>query len=201
MTTRLRCGPGVYRGRRDEGTAHAARPDRGSTSVPFFFKQWGGVRKKRAVRLLDGRTWDEMPVGAVGGECRDGAGLLETLAEIREDGVPGTGRRWIGLVIGQAAVEFRRELSRDGAKVLVGGVRRFRHGLGHEWNPWQGAGLQPTQAGKADAHCPRLGSLAREHGMRPAFTEENRQQKYAAGERDAASPFPRLTPIPPLSAI
>lgn len=30
--------------------------------VPFFFKQWGGVRKKKAGRTLDGRTWDEMPV-------------------------------------------------------------------------------------------------------------------------------------------
>lgn len=30
--------------------------------VPFFFKQWGGVRKKQAGRTLDGRTWDEMPV-------------------------------------------------------------------------------------------------------------------------------------------
>lgn len=30
--------------------------------VPFFFKQWGGVNKKRAGRLLQGRTWDEMPV-------------------------------------------------------------------------------------------------------------------------------------------
>jgi len=29
--------------------------------VPFFFKQWGGVRKKSAGRILDGRTWDEMP--------------------------------------------------------------------------------------------------------------------------------------------
>ena len=29
--------------------------------VPFFFKQWGGVRKKKAGRLLEGRTWDEMP--------------------------------------------------------------------------------------------------------------------------------------------
>jgi protein gp37 len=29
--------------------------------VPFFFKQWGGVQKKRAGRLLDGRTWDQMP--------------------------------------------------------------------------------------------------------------------------------------------
>lgn len=27
----------------------------------FFFKQWGGVRKKEAGRILDGRTWDEMP--------------------------------------------------------------------------------------------------------------------------------------------
>ena len=31
-------------------------------SVPFFFKQWGGVNKKRAGRALDGRTWDEMPI-------------------------------------------------------------------------------------------------------------------------------------------
>lgn len=30
--------------------------------VPFFFKQWGGVRKKQAGRILDGRTYDEMPV-------------------------------------------------------------------------------------------------------------------------------------------
>ncbi len=32
-----------------------------SAGVPFFFKQWGGVQKKKAGRLLDGRTWDEMP--------------------------------------------------------------------------------------------------------------------------------------------
>lgn len=29
--------------------------------VPFFFKQWGGVRKKRSGRLLNGQTFDEMP--------------------------------------------------------------------------------------------------------------------------------------------
>jgi protein gp37 len=29
--------------------------------VRFFFKQWGGVQKKRAGRILEGRTWDEMP--------------------------------------------------------------------------------------------------------------------------------------------
>lgn len=29
--------------------------------VPFFFKQWGGVNKKKAGRDLEGRTWDEMP--------------------------------------------------------------------------------------------------------------------------------------------
>jgi protein gp37 len=29
--------------------------------VPFFFKQWGGVNKKRAGRVLEGRVWDEMP--------------------------------------------------------------------------------------------------------------------------------------------
>jgi protein gp37 len=29
--------------------------------VAFFFKQWGGKNKRRAGRVLDGRTWDEMP--------------------------------------------------------------------------------------------------------------------------------------------
>ncbi|MCH9024212.1 MAG: DUF5131 family protein, partial [candidate division Zixibacteria bacterium] len=29
--------------------------------VPFFFKQWGGVNKKRTGRILGNRTWDEMP--------------------------------------------------------------------------------------------------------------------------------------------
>lgn len=32
-----------------------------AAGVPFFFKQWGGVRKKKAGRELEGRTWDEMP--------------------------------------------------------------------------------------------------------------------------------------------
>jgi protein gp37 len=32
-----------------------------SRSVPFFFKQWGGTNKKKAGRILDGKTWDEMP--------------------------------------------------------------------------------------------------------------------------------------------
>jgi protein gp37 len=32
-----------------------------SAGVAFFFKQWGGVFKSRAGRILDGRTWDEMP--------------------------------------------------------------------------------------------------------------------------------------------
>lgn len=29
--------------------------------VPFFFKQWGGVNKKRTGRTFKGQTWDEMP--------------------------------------------------------------------------------------------------------------------------------------------
>jgi protein gp37 len=32
------------------------------SGVAFHFKQWGGVVKKRAGRVLDGRTWDEYPV-------------------------------------------------------------------------------------------------------------------------------------------
>jgi len=32
-----------------------------NAGVPFFFKQWGGPNKKKRGRLLDGRTWDEIP--------------------------------------------------------------------------------------------------------------------------------------------
>lgn len=32
--------------------------------VPFFFKQWGGVRKSKNGRELEGQTWDMMPVPA-----------------------------------------------------------------------------------------------------------------------------------------
>lgn len=30
-------------------------------NVAFFFKQWGGVNKKKTGRILQGRTWDELP--------------------------------------------------------------------------------------------------------------------------------------------
>ena len=30
-------------------------------NVPFFFKQWGGVFKKKTGRMLDNKTWDQMP--------------------------------------------------------------------------------------------------------------------------------------------
>jgi len=32
------------------------------SGVSFFFKQWGGVRKSEAGRLLDGLTYDELPI-------------------------------------------------------------------------------------------------------------------------------------------
>jgi protein gp37 len=30
--------------------------------VPFFFKQWGGLNRKKTGRKLEGRTWDEIPL-------------------------------------------------------------------------------------------------------------------------------------------
>ncbi len=42
--------------------------------VAFFFKQWGGVFKKRTGRELDGRTWDEMPTAL---ENRTGRWVLQ----------------------------------------------------------------------------------------------------------------------------
>ena len=32
-----------------------------AAGVPFFFKQWGGVQKSKAGRLLEGRTHDALP--------------------------------------------------------------------------------------------------------------------------------------------
>jgi protein gp37 len=32
-----------------------------ASDIPFFFKQWGGINKKKAGRLLQGHLWDEMP--------------------------------------------------------------------------------------------------------------------------------------------
>jgi protein gp37 len=46
--------------------------------VAFFFKQWGGTRKKLTGRILDGRTWDEYP---------------ESLAENRDGGWGKQGKR------------------------------------------------------------------------------------------------------------
>jgi len=31
------------------------------SGIPFFFKQWGGINKKKAGRHLEGRLWEEMP--------------------------------------------------------------------------------------------------------------------------------------------
>lgn len=41
-----------------------------SSNVKFFFKQWGGVRKHVTGRVLDGRTWDEMPISPQVGSSR-----------------------------------------------------------------------------------------------------------------------------------
>lgn len=38
-----------------------------SAAVPFFFKQWGGVRKDLTGRKLHGRTYDEMPASRLKG--------------------------------------------------------------------------------------------------------------------------------------
>ncbi|HEV2756945.1 MAG TPA: phage Gp37/Gp68 family protein [Actinomycetota bacterium] len=38
------------------------RDECNAASVAFFFKQWGGKTPKAGGRLLDGRTWDEMPM-------------------------------------------------------------------------------------------------------------------------------------------
>jgi protein gp37 len=52
-------GPGARAMQKEWVTA--VREQCALAHVPFFFKQWGGTNKKKAGRLLEGRTWDEMP--------------------------------------------------------------------------------------------------------------------------------------------
>jgi protein gp37 len=32
-----------------------------AADIPFFFKQWGGVNKKKNGRMLENEIWDETP--------------------------------------------------------------------------------------------------------------------------------------------
>jgi protein gp37 len=48
--------------------------------VPFFFKQWGGVRKGEAGRELDGRTYDEFPT-VMNSEAPARKTRLDTIAQ------------------------------------------------------------------------------------------------------------------------
>lgn len=56
--------------------------------VAFFFKQWGGVNKKRTGRLLDGQTWDALPRKFVAEEAP-----LPTFGSIRQKGALSNKRR------------------------------------------------------------------------------------------------------------
>lgn len=51
--------------------------------VPFFFKQWGGVNKKAAGRLLQGRTWDELPMAPTGWQTGKDAAVLNHRKAVR----------------------------------------------------------------------------------------------------------------------
>ncbi len=53
-------GPNARSMARDWATA--IRDQCRKQNVPFFFKQWGGINKKKTGRHLEGRLWNEMPV-------------------------------------------------------------------------------------------------------------------------------------------
>lgn len=52
-------GPGARPMKREWVTA--IRDKCSDANVAFFFKQWGGPNKKKTGRILDNRTWDDMP--------------------------------------------------------------------------------------------------------------------------------------------
>jgi protein gp37 len=48
--------------------------------VPFFFKQWGGVFKTKAGRVLDAQSWDQMPLQVARSPLRPQGADLAVLA-------------------------------------------------------------------------------------------------------------------------
>jgi protein gp37 len=54
-------GPGARQMSRD--WVRSVRAECRAHHIPFFFKQWGGVRKSETGRTLDGKTYDEYPAG------------------------------------------------------------------------------------------------------------------------------------------
>jgi protein gp37 len=55
-----------------------------NSNVPFFFKQWGGVHKKRAGRELRGRTFDQLP-DILRTEFPDRLRRMEILASLTQE--------------------------------------------------------------------------------------------------------------------
>lgn len=64
-----------------EDWVRSVRQQCADAGVPFFFKQWGGVRKSTTGRTLDGQTYDEFPVVMPNPVPSSGsrANLLQTL--------------------------------------------------------------------------------------------------------------------------
>jgi len=48
----------------NKGWAIEIRDKCSKANVPFFFKQWGGPMKKRSGRVLEGRTWNDLPISS-----------------------------------------------------------------------------------------------------------------------------------------
>lgn len=55
-----------------------------AAGVAFHFKQWGGHNKKKTGRLLDGRTWDELPARAGAHRSRPASRSSESPLPSRE---------------------------------------------------------------------------------------------------------------------
>lgn len=58
--------------------------------VPFFFKQWGGVKKGKSGRSFNGRTYDDMPARAIASipSREERRSLAQTLAPLLNAGWP-----------------------------------------------------------------------------------------------------------------
>ena len=83
--------------------------------VPFFFKQWGGVRKSAAGRKLDGKTYDEFPRRSIhpapsAQECAARASQFQNSLKTTSLVTIGSDRLEPALYLGQAKLAHAREV-------------------------------------------------------------------------------------------
>jgi protein gp37 len=155
-------GPGARR--MEASWARSVRDQCLRAGVPFFFKQWGGVNKKRAGRVLDGRTWDEMPGASVtGDELRGPLGQIVRVTPLTDAPTQARGVEPLDVLLQERGVDEHGLAEREALVDLMAGAAR-----GSGFDEDHAAGElrhQPVALGEVPLGHGSAGLKGRDHEM------------------------------------